>query len=54
MHEKNIDFMDYDYFFSKLNYKLSNAATNKPITKLNYKKMIPQKGTIDILAIPLD
>ena len=54
MREKNIDFMDYNYFFSKLNYKLSNAATNKPITKLNYKKMIPQKGTIDILAIPLD
>jgi len=52
MEEKNITFMDYHEFFIQLNYKLFNAASNKTITLSNYKRMIPQKGTIDILAIP--
>jgi FkbM family methyltransferase len=52
MAEHEIDFMDYLHFFKKFNYTLSDAANNKSITNFNYKKMIPEKGTIDVLALP--
>jgi FkbM family methyltransferase len=52
MKERGIDFVDYYQFFQMLHYRLSDAATNKPITLGNYKKMIPAKGTIDVLAVP--
>jgi hypothetical protein len=52
MKERGIDFVDYYQFFQSLHYRLSDAATNKPITLGNYKKMIPAKGTIDVLAVP--
>ncbi|MCG8306331.1 MAG: FkbM family methyltransferase [Cytophagales bacterium] len=54
MEEKEIEFIDYENFFHNLNYKLSDAATNKPISSFNHRNMVPQKGTIDILAIPHD
>ena len=53
MKERDINFMDYEGFFSGLGYMLSNATNNKPITNTNYKNMIPKKGTIDVLAIPV-
>ncbi|NJN28143.1 MAG: FkbM family methyltransferase [Cyclobacteriaceae bacterium] len=51
MEERGIGFMDYWGFFQSLNYRLSDAATNRPITTANFAKMIPQKGTIDVLAV---
>ena len=50
MEEKEINFMDYWHYFEPLNYRLSDAASNKSITDVNFQKMIPRKGTIDILA----
>ncbi|MCK5104321.1 MAG: FkbM family methyltransferase [Cyclobacteriaceae bacterium] len=52
MEERSISFMDYEDFFSGLGYVLSNAANNKLITNANYEKMVPGKGTIDVLALP--
>lgn len=52
MEERGISFMDYEGFFSKLGYRLSNAANNKSITTTNYLQLVPGKGTIDVLALP--
>lgn len=52
MEERGITFKDYERFFSELNYTLSNAANNKAISDSNYKKLVPEKGTIDVLALP--
>lgn len=52
MEEHGITFKDYDRFFSKLDYKLSDSSNNKSITIENYKRMIPKQGTIDVLALP--
>lgn len=52
MEERGISFMDYESFFKKLNYELSDASSNKRIDISNYKKMIPRRGTIDVLALP--
>ncbi|MDZ7607514.1 MAG: FkbM family methyltransferase [Cyclobacteriaceae bacterium] len=54
MEERGIEFMDYHQFFNALHYSLTDAATNKPITIGNYKKMIPANSTIDVLAVPVD
>jgi len=53
MEEHNILFSDYEQFFKALKYTLSDAANNKEITAANFKKRIPQQGTIDILAMPM-
>ncbi len=52
MDEHGISFRDYWDFFSGLNYDLFNSANKKQISLSNYKKIIPAKGTIDILALP--
>lgn len=52
MEERGIKFKDYERFFGELNYKLSNAANNRPISESNFKKLVPEKGTIDVLALP--
>lgn len=52
MEERGIKFSDYEGLFSELNYKLSNAANNKAISDSNFKKVVPKKGTIDVLALP--
>lgn len=52
MTERGIGFADYDSFFGKLGYSLSNAANNKKITIANFNKIVPAKGTIDVLALP--
>jgi FkbM family methyltransferase len=54
MEEHNITFTDYWEFFSDLNYKLFNSANKRPVDMLNYKTVIPAKGTIDILALPIE
>ncbi len=52
MEEQEISFSDYWKFFSKLDYELFNSTNKNPINPSNYKKIIPAKGTIDILALP--
>lgn len=54
MEEKGIDFSFYANYFGSLNYKLIDSKTGENIDIKNYKKIIPQKGTIDILALPID
>ncbi len=52
MEERGVNFEFYDAYFNNLNYKLYNSSNRKEINLSNYKKHIPLKGTIDILAIP--
>jgi len=52
MNERGISFSDYWKFFNSLKYELFNSANKKRIDMLNYNKVIPAKGTIDILALP--
>jgi FkbM family methyltransferase len=52
MKEKGIGFSNYLEFFDSLAYSLSDSKSLKEITSDNYRKFIPLKGTIDILAIP--
>ncbi len=51
MKERNITFNDYYTFFKKYNYTLYTTK-GKIITNTNYKKLIPEYGTIDMIAIP--
>jgi len=51
LEEKNIEFSDYSNFFGSLDYSLFNSSNFKEIDAKNYRKHIPSKGTIDILAI---
>lgn len=52
MEDHKIGFAFYQNYFDSLNYKMINSATGESVTMNNYKKLIPEKGTIDILAIP--
>lgn len=49
--EHNIDFSHYMQYFNSLGYKLFNSSNLKEINADNYRKHIPSKGTIDILAL---
>jgi len=51
MEEKNVDFSDYLNFFGSLDYSLFNSSNLGKIDAHNYRKYIPSKGTIDILAL---
>ena len=53
MTEKNIDFSHYAKYFHELNYRLFESVKEVEITEANYKKYIPENGTIDIIAAPL-
>ncbi len=53
MTEKGIDFSFYTNYFGKLNYRLYNAKSQVLITPENYHKFIPQRATIDIIALPV-
>jgi hypothetical protein len=52
MEENNIDFSSYAKYFSSLGYLLFNSSNLKEINAENYRKHIPSKGTVDILARP--
>lgn len=52
MEERHTDFSAYLQFFNLLNYSLFNSNNLKEIKANNYRKHIPSKGTIDILALP--
>ncbi len=49
---RNLSFLDYCKFFNAMQYSLFNSSNMKKIDEHNYRKHIPQKGTIDILAVP--
>jgi FkbM family methyltransferase len=51
MNERGIDFSDYLEFFDFLGYSLFNGKNLKEINVHNYRKHVPLKGTIDILAV---
>ena len=51
MDEENIRFADYLEFFESMDYSLFNSKSLKEINADNYRKHIPSKGTIDILAL---
>jgi len=51
MNERGIDFSDYLEFFDSLAYSLFNSKNFRKINTHNYRKHIPLKGTIDILAV---
>jgi hypothetical protein len=53
MEDHKIGFEFYEKYFDSLNYKLMNSATGEVVNMSNHKKLIPEKSTIDILAIPL-
>jgi FkbM family methyltransferase len=53
MDEREVSFDDYLEFFDALNYSLVNSKSLRKIDASNYRKRIPLKGTIDILAIPV-
>ncbi len=53
MEEKGIDFGFYEQYFSPMKYKLTNSTNGAEITINNYRQHIPEKGTIDILALPI-
>ena len=52
MEERGIDFSIYSNYFNSLNYQLFNSKTAEILTLNNYKNHIPEKGTIDIAAVP--
>lgn len=51
MKERNVTFDEYYSLFQKYNYTLYTTK-GKIINNLNYKKLIPEYGTIDMIAIP--
>ena len=51
MEENNIDFYSYLNYFGSLGYSLFTSGNIKKIDAENYRRCIPSKGTIDILAI---
>jgi len=52
MSDHKIGFEFYQNYFDSLRYKMMNSATGEPVNMGNYKQLIPEKSTIDILAIP--
>lgn len=52
MTERGIDFSFYGNYFKKLNYRLYDEASKSLITLENYKKYIPARATIDVIAKP--
>ncbi len=51
MKEKNIEFKHYSDFFGSLGYSLYNSVNFETINSANYIEHIPERGTIDILAV---
>ena len=52
MQEMGIEFEQFYDYFVALNYKLLNVKNGRNITLQNYTNQIPQRSTIDIIAIP--
>ncbi len=54
MRERDIEFSDYLSYFDSVDYALFNSRNFKRIDAANYRRHIPAKATIDILAMPKD
>lgn len=52
MDENGIDFAQYLNYFNQYGYTLHNSSNNRLITECNWREIIPQCGTIDVLALP--
>lgn len=52
MRERDIEFSDYLSYFDSVDYALFNSRNFKRIDATNYRRHIPAKATIDILAMP--
>jgi FkbM family methyltransferase len=54
MEERDIDFSHYSDYFKSIGCRMFNSSSGKEITLENYLTHIPQRGTIDILAVPAE
>jgi len=52
MRERDIEFSDYLSYFDSMDYMLFNSRNFKRIDATNYRRHIPAKATIDIMAMP--
>lgn len=50
--ERNLTFQDYEAILQPLNYDLRDSETLKKLHSGNLKRLIPQGGSIDVIAIP--
>jgi FkbM family methyltransferase len=53
MTEKGIDFSFYLNYFKELNYRIVDSLKGSEITAINYRNYIPERRTIDVIAMPL-
>ncbi len=51
MEEKGFNFDFYYNYFKELNYKLIDTKSGKLVTLENYKTIIPNKGSTDLIAV---
>ena len=51
MKEKQISFSDYQSLFLEVNYRILNTKGIE-VSVNNFEKLIPNKGTVDLIAIP--
>lgn len=52
MKEHSIDFSFYDQFFKERNYKIFDSDSGKELKMSNFMQLIPEYGTVDLIAIP--
>ncbi|MBX9804931.1 MAG: FkbM family methyltransferase [Alphaproteobacteria bacterium] len=52
--EKNVALKEYFEFFKKISYTMKDSQTHKTVTMENIYKIIPDQGTVDILAYPCE
>ncbi|MBT6439757.1 MAG: FkbM family methyltransferase, partial [Flavobacteriales bacterium] len=50
--EQSIPFSDYADFFESINCTMYHSVSGIVINRENYASHVPQRGTIDIIAIP--
>jgi methyltransferase FkbM-like protein len=53
MEERGIGFRHYEQLFRPLGYRIVDSKTGREITTANHRGIIPARGTLDALALPL-
>lgn len=53
MGERGIGFTHYEELFHSFGYRIVDAKTGRKITTANHRRIIPARGTIDALALPV-
>lgn len=51
--ERGIGFTHYEELFRSLGYRIVDGKTGREITTANHRRIIPARGTIDALALPV-